>query len=209
MKAPNPDELIDYLYDEVDGATRQAMEQRLGQCGEARAQVAEWRATMARLDEWKIEDHAVPEPTLGQRLSPVLKIAAVIAVLLGSGVWIGQQMRGSSKELVDSTPPEPLVAAAPVIQASEVEKHIIMASGAMTHRQVQAHLQEALKHLESNAVRNETLAVFLPPKEQVAYQEGTQALQTVAEGVVRESNRREDFTKQIIARARARAARKH
>ena len=209
MKAPKPDELIDYLYDEVGGATRQAMEQRLGHCGEARAQVEEWRATMARLDEWKIEEYALPKPTLGRRLSPLLKVAAVVAVLLGSGVWIGQQMRGSSKELVASTPIEPSVAAVPVIQASEVEKHIIMASGAMTHRQVQAHLQEALKHLEFNAARNETLAVFLPPKEQVAYQEGTQALQTVAEGVARESVRREDFTKQIIARARVRAARKH
>ena len=210
MKASKPDELIDYLYDEVDDATREAVEVRLEQCEESRSQVAEWRATMARLDEWEIEDKAAPAPTFGQRLTPVLKVAAVVAVLVGSGVWIGQQLNGPGEQAVSiaATPVES-VSNEPKLLAGAIEDHLIKASGAMTHRQVQAHLQEALKYLESNAVRNETLAVFLPPKEQVAYQEKTKALQTMAEGVARESSRREDFTNQIIARAKERIAQRH
>ena len=210
MKTSKPDELIDYLYDEVDGAARQAVELRLEHCEESRSQVAEWRATMARLDEWKIEDKAAPATTLGQRLSPVLKIAAVVAVLVGSGVWIGQHLHRPVEggALIAAAPEEP-EAVEPTVQADEVKKRIIMASGAMTHRQVQAHLQEALKHLESNEIRNETLAVFLPPMEQLAYQEGAKALRTVAQRVARESSRREDFTNQIIARAEKRIAQRH
>ncbi|MGY8688925.1 MAG: hypothetical protein ACKVHP_14475, partial [Verrucomicrobiales bacterium] len=60
--------------------------------------------------------------------------------------------------------------------------------------------------LDTHAVRNETLAMFLPPQEQQAYQNKREALEKVAEGVAKEGQRREEFTQQIIQRAQTRAS---
>lgn len=205
MKPTKPEDLVDYLYDEADEPIRQQVEQ----CEETQAKLSEWKATMGMLDKWELEDKAAPKPSLGQRLPPLLKVAAVIAILLGAGVWLGQQWRDEAP-MVTTKEPKPEVAPVQIaINAEEIEEQIIMASAAMTHRQVQEHLQNALDQLKANEQRNTTLAVFLPPEEQRSFEEGSAALQSIAAKVARESERREDFTEQIIARARARVARKH
>ena len=210
---PEPDDLIDYLYGDAADTTRAAVDRQLDQCEETRSQVAEWKATMALLDTWEVEAPGAPEVSVWQQATPLLKVAAAVAVLLGAGVWIGTQMQSGIQEnsqTLASTPDpgEVELAATPTIDHEDVEKHLIMASGAMTHRQVQEHLQSALQELRKNDQRNEALAMFLPPSEQVSYNEGRQAIETVAKDVVRETQRHEDFTSQIIARARARAAAK-
>lgn len=210
MKPTNPDDLVDYLYNETDESTRQQIEERLEQCEDTRTKLEEWRATMSMLDQWELVDKVAPKPSFGQRLTPLLKIAAVIALLIGSGVWIGQQWQESETPAVVAIEPEPVPAQPQIaFNPQEIEADIIQASAAMTHRQVQEHLQKALEKLSANEARNATLAVFLPPEEQRSLQERSMALQSVATKVARESERREAFTQQIIARARERAARKH
>ncbi len=228
MNSPKPDDLIAYLYDEADDVTRDAVDQRLDRCDKTRDQLENWRSTMALLDTWVVEERPGRQRAPWPRLTPVLKMAASIAVLLGLGILIGSQWNTASSpaDLVADSQNESPEATEAMIEArvtqrlaeeraaladrhEEIARNLILASGAMTHRQVQNYVGQALEHLETNAVRNETLALFLPPEEQAAYQRKRSALKAVAESVEREGQRRERFTQQIIERARARSLRAH
>ena len=217
MNHPKPDDLLAYLYDEADDHTREAVDERLRTCDQTRLQLENWRATMSLLDQWEVQAGLPPRRTLWPRIAPVLQAAAAIALLLGFGALIGRQWtppdtsRDISAAAVEARVQERLSeerAKWAAIQ-EEIEKNLILASGGMTHRHVQDYLGRALKHLQTHAVRNETLAMFLPPEERQAYEEERTALTSVAAGIARENQRRELFTKQIIDRARARALRAH
>lgn len=228
MKPPKTDDLIAYLYDEADDPTREAVDLHLEKCDRTRGQVDDWRATMDLLDKWVVESPAkTRHHAFAPRAIRVLGMAAMLVLLLSLGIFIGQQGISSSSTagLNAASPaaasPDPAEIEALVeqrlaeeraqwaIHHQEIERKLILASAAMTHRQVQEHVDQALQHLEENAVRNETLALFLPPGEQQAYQRKRQALEELASGVARESQRHEKFTQQIIERARTRALQAH
>jgi hypothetical protein len=219
MSAPQPNDLIAYLYDEADDPTRNAVDQKLENCHQTREQLKEWQATMDMLDKWIIDERPAPKQAFWTRATPFLQAAAAIALLLGLGTMIGKHWSsGSSESNVASVPDAEATVTALVAEGmqkereawvasqEEVEKKLILASGSMTHRQVQKYLGQALEHLDTHAVRNETLAMFLPPQEQQAYQNKREALEKVAEGVAKEGQRREEFTQQIIQRAQTRAS---
>lgn len=234
MKAPKPDDLIAYLYDEVDEPTREAVDEHLDRCDETRDQLDRWRSTMHALDHWVVEEPASTACYSWWRLkaAPVLRLAAVITALLGLGFILGAQWRKldspdlqlaetdpktspteqwlSEKE-IESRVAERLAEErlAMAEQHDEIAKNLILASGSMTHRQVQNYVGQALQHLETHGLRNQTLSMFLPPDEQEAYQRKSAALKSLATRVDRESQRQEQFTRQIIERARARHLRAH
>ncbi len=225
MSAPHQDDLIAYLYGEANAATRKAVEKRLANCEETRRQMEAWRATMASLDQWQIEEASPSQPSFWSAQGPaMLRMAAAVAILLGIGVIIGRHLSPTTPTIVQTTPAslpdgaqvEHLVAErvaasrAEMLEThGEIEEKLILASGAMTHRQVQRYLGEALQELESHETRNATLALFLPPAEQTRYEEKRAAFTQLAHGVAKESERRERFTRQIIERARQRAMRTH
>jgi hypothetical protein len=189
----------------------------------------DWRATLDRLDTWEVETPASAfAPSWTDRAAPLLRVAAMGVLFLGLGFLAGKQMGSSPAPLALTTSPPPMNASQETAnvealvtqqvdatlaqwreQQAEIERKLILASGAMTHRQVQTYVGEALEKLESNGPRNEALALFLPPEEQVAYQEKKAALKSVATQVSRETERTARFTQQIIERARARSLQTH
>ncbi len=219
MKKPDQDQLVAYLYGETDESTANAITEHLDTCVEDRSQVERWRATMNLLDTWELDDPGQKRRRYFPRLTPFLKVAAVITAVASLGFVLGQQFGKSPEVAKNEETPQALEAAvvervalaleqeraALLEHRRDIEAKLLMASASVTHRQVQGYVHEALRHLKETDVRNETLAMFLPPEEQAAYQEKRRTMGDVAEGVNRETARQQAFMEQIIARAKARA----
>jgi hypothetical protein len=85
MEHPTPEDWMDYLYGEVGRRERRQMDAHVRDCAECREAVAGWRATMGRLDEWRL-----PQRRPIQLAGRVLRIAAAVLVVLGIGYGVGR-----------------------------------------------------------------------------------------------------------------------
>lgn len=234
MKTPNSDDLIAYLYDEADDPTREAVARHLDRCDETRSQLENWRSTMELLDSWAVDEPRSRSMSIFlHRATPLLKLAAIIVILLGLGFAAGHRWPSTGESRLAMNAPNTDPAGAMSLsteatttseidverlveqrlearlvewraQQAEIERNLILASGAVIHRQIQAYVGEALERLKANAARNEALALFLPAEEQMAYQEKRAKWESTATEVARETHRTDQFTRQIIERARAR-----
>ena len=87
MKHPQREEWIPYLFGEADAELKKQLASHLSGCPECAVELAEWRKTLRRLDDWKA-------PELKRRrvhaLAPALSLAAAAAIVLGLGVGLGR-----------------------------------------------------------------------------------------------------------------------
>lgn len=98
MKHPASDELMSYLYDELEREPRREIEQHLGQCDPCRAQVAQWRATARQLDAYAVA-RTRPLRAAWQPLTRWAVAAATAAAVLLVGFTIGRLTGVSPTEL--------------------------------------------------------------------------------------------------------------
>lgn len=77
----NKDDLVSYLYDDLDGASRLAFERHLRECGDCRDELSEMRAVRADLLTW-----TPPEPDCAFRLVAEPKV--VRAQVLAWRAWL-------------------------------------------------------------------------------------------------------------------------
>ena len=98
MKHPSREELMSYLYDELEPGPRLALEHHLGNCGDCRSQVAEWRSTMRGLEAYAV---AAPRASLrvGQPWTRPALTAVAAALVLIVGFALGRNHGVSRAEL--------------------------------------------------------------------------------------------------------------
>jgi hypothetical protein len=84
MKHPAREEWMEFLYGELAPAHHAGLATHLKECATCAQQVAQWRTTMASLNEFKIE--ACPPQRSRQ---PVLKWAIAAALMVGIGLGFG------------------------------------------------------------------------------------------------------------------------
>jgi anti-sigma factor RsiW len=92
-KVERQDEVLSYLYDELDQAARQAFEAHLPACGACRAELAGFEALRGHLAAWVVPDARAASPGLRlvapadiaarRRLWPAWGLAAAATVVLG------------------------------------------------------------------------------------------------------------------------------
>jgi hypothetical protein len=84
MKHPAREEWMEFLYGEVAPARRAGLAAHLQECPACAQQVAQWRTTMASLNEYEI---AACPPRCNRQ--PVLKWAIAAALMIGIGLGFG------------------------------------------------------------------------------------------------------------------------
>jgi hypothetical protein len=87
MNHPEREEWVPYICNEADRETRRRLKQHLAQCPECAELVAGWRRSLERLGRWRL---ARPLDRTPAYAFPVLKWAAVGALMLGLGIFIGR-----------------------------------------------------------------------------------------------------------------------
>lgn len=98
MKHPSREELMSYLYDELESAPRAALEDHLETCGDCRASLVEWQNTGRQLKAYRVVQTRAPQPAWQRWTRPALAAAAA-AVVLFAGVAIGRTSGVSRAEL--------------------------------------------------------------------------------------------------------------
>lgn len=85
MNHPNREEMMSYLYDELEAEPRRATERHLDQCAPCRARLAEWRRTAQHLDAFAISPRTAQPAWQPRKHLAVAALAAVLVVgfLLG------------------------------------------------------------------------------------------------------------------------------
>lgn len=214
----DPEKLIDYLYRETDTCAAKSVEAHLEICEEDQARVEAWRETMRCLDAWVL-DPETPQRSDGMRGSvaafvPLLKIAALVAALVGLGFLLGRQQEpdpvqmAALEQSVEARYAKSLEEArARWAGESEVmEQKLLLASGSDVHEQAQALAERALQRLARNELRNETLALLLPPEEQELYRRKKTEREQRALAARHEAAKTQALVQQIVSRAAKRAA---
>jgi hypothetical protein len=84
MKHPAREEWMEFIYGELAPAQHAALATHLKECPACAQQVAQWRTTLATLNEYKI----TARPTQRSR-QPVLKWAIAAALVIGVGLGFG------------------------------------------------------------------------------------------------------------------------
>jgi anti-sigma factor RsiW len=87
MNHPKPEELTDFLYDELDPARRDEIADHLKQCDACAGQMASWRSVRKELADWRVpmREHVMsPRRSFAQPL----KWAAAAIIFLGAGYAI-------------------------------------------------------------------------------------------------------------------------
>ena len=117
MTHPNPDELIGFLYDDLDVARRPAVQEHLETCAACRDRVETWGGVRRGLAAWEL-----PEPKeraavrlTGSRPWPVLRWAAAAAVLLATGYGLARMNVGAAAP--SPAPPTPVAVDVPALRA--------------------------------------------------------------------------------------------
>ncbi len=95
VKHPDASEWMDYLYREVASERRRELEAHLAECADCTKLVADWRDSMATLNQWKL-------PRMRRRLNrwlPAFKWAAAAAVVLIFGFALGRQTSSNARDV--------------------------------------------------------------------------------------------------------------
>ncbi len=91
MKHPAPEEWSAYVFGETAPDRKRELNAHLASCPECAQEIAGWRRSLERLNEWELPDRE--RPVL--RLQPAVKLALAACLLLLIGFGLGQQ-RGSN-----------------------------------------------------------------------------------------------------------------
>lgn len=83
---PSSEEWADFLYGELAPPQKALLDQHLNHCAECRAQVGQWRETMATLDAWALPARPARVPA-AQR---AVRWAAAAVLLLSAGLAVGR-----------------------------------------------------------------------------------------------------------------------
>ncbi|MHC4123550.1 MAG: anti-sigma factor family protein [Planctomycetota bacterium] len=100
MSHPTNEQLMEYLYGELDSKQRRKLEDHLEQCSECQANIRDFQSVMAELDKWKL-----PTKTKVIRMPlniPTLAKWAVAAVILIAGGYIGGLLSAPDYAISDS-----------------------------------------------------------------------------------------------------------
>ena len=85
MKCPNRDEWVPYVFGEATPDARQRLSAHLKGCPECAAEIAGWKRSLGRLDQWKL-----PEPEARrENAQPALRWAMAALIVLGLGFGLG------------------------------------------------------------------------------------------------------------------------
>lgn len=87
MKHPSQQQWIDFLYEESDPAAKADLTEHLRNCSACAEQLANCRATLSQLDQWKLPSAA---PRRAFLLQPVWRWAAAAALVLTTGFAAGR-----------------------------------------------------------------------------------------------------------------------
>jgi hypothetical protein len=92
MTHPNPQDLLDFLYDELDPSRRAEVASHLAACNACQGRVAAWGGVRRELATWEIPEHARhPSPALpARRAWPVVRWATAAAVLIATGFGLAR-----------------------------------------------------------------------------------------------------------------------
>lgn len=98
MKHPSREEMMSYLYDELEPGPRDALERHLDQCASCRANLEEWRSTTLQLEAYAVAAAKPARPVQQRWTRPALATAAAAVVLL-AGFSLGRTTGVSRAEL--------------------------------------------------------------------------------------------------------------
>jgi anti-sigma factor RsiW len=98
MKHPSREEMMSYLYDELESEPQCALERHLEECAPCRARLAEWRSTTRQLDAYAVAPVRTPQSKQQRWALPALATVAA-AVVLFAGFALGRSSGVSRAEL--------------------------------------------------------------------------------------------------------------
>jgi anti-sigma factor RsiW len=98
MKHPSREEMMSYLYDELEPEPRHTLEHHLAECASCRAHLAEWRSTTRQLDAYEIAPARISQAQPQRWTRPALAAAAAVVVLF-AGFALGRSSGVSRAEL--------------------------------------------------------------------------------------------------------------
>jgi anti-sigma factor RsiW len=92
MNHPHTDELLDYVYDELEPDRRIAVAEHVAQCGDCRDQISTWKSVRGDLATWQLTEPArrQSEHRRAGWLGPALRRGLAAAVLLAGGVGLAR-----------------------------------------------------------------------------------------------------------------------
>ena len=96
---PAEAEWMGYLYNEIAPERKRELHAHLKQCSQCSKQMADWRAGMSALDDWKLP--AVRPVVRSWRPGVALKWAAAAVVMLSVGFAVGRQNSQASREVAE------------------------------------------------------------------------------------------------------------
>jgi len=134
MKHPSREEMMSYLYDELESEPRRALERHLEECAPCRAHLAEWRSTTRQLDAYAAAPARTTRPGRQHWARPALAAAAA-AVVLFAGFALGRSSSVSHAELEAAT--------------QDVEARALAAGRAEAQRQLQQFAADVGKRLDT------------------------------------------------------------
>ena len=134
MKHPSREEMMSYLYDELELQPRAALERHLEACAACRASLAAWRSTAHQLDTYATTPVCAARPTPRSWARPAL-VAAAAALVLFAGFALGHSGGVSRAELE----------AVRLEAAAQAQA----AAGAETQRQLQQFAADLGKRLDA------------------------------------------------------------
>jgi anti-sigma factor RsiW len=98
MKHPSREEMMSYLYDELESEPRTALDRHLETCDDSRVSVAERRSTTRQLDAYEIAPARISQAQPQRWTRPALATAAAVVVLF-AGFALGRSSGVSRAEL--------------------------------------------------------------------------------------------------------------
>lgn len=156
MKHPKREELMSYLYDELESEPRGALERHLETCGDCRASLAAWRSTARQLDAYAVTPACARRSAGRNWLRPSLAAAAAALVLL-AGFSLGRTSGVSRAEF--QTLKRDAEAHAVAVGRAEAQRQLQQFAAEMGKRLDELQLQQT-RDYSSLRKELETVAVF-------------------------------------------------
>ena len=89
MTHPNDQQLMEFLYDEIDPAQRPEIAAHITACGECQGRVESWREARGLLQSWKLPEPA-PQPIAHPARWQPMRYAAAALVFLAIGFGLAR-----------------------------------------------------------------------------------------------------------------------
>lgn len=164
MSHPNDQQLMEFLYDEINPASRAEVLAHVSSCDECRRRVESWRQVRGALQSWRLAD--VARPSARSRMVIGLRWALAASVLIAVGFGLARL-----------TAPRPVSAVADpkVVEALRAElKQDLSVQVAALHREYRAAMDrrigeiEAVRLAEFEGLRQDVETVALRTQEEFA-----------------------------------------